>query len=207
LILNPFEGLSSFGENAARPGNQSVPDERLAKEQAVSTAFMQYLVSSGVFAGFREEQAEWKILMKKDLIAVWTAFESHPEVAKLAAFTKLIFTIVVNQISSNIKLEHQTLRLTKMQGKRQVHKSTDTLLAVPRYSDLLDDQDHENESERGQLLVSSRQGWRTEMAKWITEATKIDAEAALMEALADADEDKRLDDGAVEIESNEEYHG
>jgi hypothetical protein len=47
----------------ARPGNQSVPDERLAKERAVSTAFMQYLASSGVFAGFREEQAEWEILM------------------------------------------------------------------------------------------------------------------------------------------------
>jgi hypothetical protein len=46
----------------------------------------------------------------------------------------------------------------------------DTLLAVPQYSDLLDDQDHEDESERGRLLVSSRQGWRMEMAKWITEA-------------------------------------
>ena len=28
-----------------------------------------------------------------------------------------------------------------------------------------------------------------------------------MEALADADEDERLDDGAVEIGSDEEYHG
>ncbi|KIM72638.1 hypothetical protein PILCRDRAFT_15961 [Piloderma croceum F 1598] len=84
LILNPFKGLSSFGENAgmnhfkcnnlliamyqrlqARPCNQSVLDEQLAKERAVSTVFMQYLTSSGVFAGFREEQAEWEILMKK----------------------------------------------------------------------------------------------------------------------------------------------
>jgi len=47
----------------ARPGNQSVPDEQLANERAVSTAFMQYLASSGVFAGFREEQAEWENLM------------------------------------------------------------------------------------------------------------------------------------------------
>jgi len=38
-------------------------------------------------------------------------------------------------------------------------------------------------------------------------STEIDAEAALMEALADADEDERLDDGAVEIGSDEEYHG
>jgi hypothetical protein len=46
-----------------------------------------------------------------------------------------------------------------------VHKSTDTLLAVPCYSDLLGDQDDEDETERGQSLVTSRQGWRTEMAK------------------------------------------
>jgi hypothetical protein len=38
-------------------------------------------------------------------------------------------------------------------------------------------------------------------------STEIDAEAALMEALADADEDEWLDDGAVEIGSDEEYHG
>jgi hypothetical protein len=38
-------------------------------------------------------------------------------------------------------------------------------------------------------------------------STEIDAEAALMETLADADEDKQLDNGAVEIGSKEEYHG
>jgi hypothetical protein len=46
----------------------------------------------------------------------------------------------------------------------------DTLLAVPWYSDLLDDQDHEDKSKQGCLLVSSKQGWHTEMAKWIAEA-------------------------------------
>lgn len=46
----------------------------------------------------------------------------------------------------------------------------DTLLAVPRYSDLLDDQDHEDESKQGHLLVSSKQGWCMEMAEWIAEA-------------------------------------
>jgi hypothetical protein len=51
-----------------------------------------------------------------------------------------------------------------------IHKSTDTLLAVPCYSDLLGDQDDEDETERGQSLVMSRQGWRTEMVKWIGEA-------------------------------------
>jgi hypothetical protein len=35
----------------------------------------------------------------------------------------------------------------------------------------------------------------------------INVEAALMEALAEAEEDERLDDGAVEICSDEEYNG
>ena len=36
--------------------------------------------------------------------------------------------------------------------------------------DLLDDQGDEDESERGHLLVLSRQGWQAEMARWIGEA-------------------------------------
>ena len=38
-------------------------------------------------------------------------------------------------------------------------------------------------------------------------STEIDVEAVLMEALADADKDKQLDDGEVEIGSDKEYHG
>ena len=73
----------------------------------------------------------------------------------------------------------------------------DTLLAVPCYSDLLGDQDDEDETECGRLLVTSRQGWHT----------KIDAKAALMEALAEVEEDEWPDDGAVEVSSEEEYNG
>ena len=36
---------------------------------------------------------------------------------------------------------------------------------------------------------------------------EIDAEAALMEALAEVEEDERLDDGEIEIPSEDEYHG
>jgi hypothetical protein len=38
-------------------------------------------------------------------------------------------------------------------------------------------------------------------------STEIDAEAALMEALAEVEEDEWPDDGAVEVGSNEEYNG
>ena len=50
-----------------------------------------------------------------------------------------------------------------------VHRSTETLLSVPQYSDLLGDQDNEDETERGQLLMASRESWWTGMAKWIGE--------------------------------------
>ena len=38
-------------------------------------------------------------------------------------------------------------------------------------------------------------------------STVIDAEAALMEALAEVEEDEWPDDGAVEVGSEEEYNG
>ena len=100
LILNPFEGLSCFGEKAGmnhfkcnnlliavcdlhstlhelhsqsisqmyrrmqdQPSNQDTPDVQLQKEQAISTAFMRYLTSVGPFASWKDEQAEWEILM------------------------------------------------------------------------------------------------------------------------------------------------
>jgi hypothetical protein len=124
---------------------------------------------------------------------------------------------------------------------------------VPRYSDLLEDQNNEDEDERGRLLITTREGWRTDMARWIGAArdaeredesdegaelpellgngratawkpvtltklfggqkehpsqlvpAEIDAESELMQALAEVDEDERLDDGAVEIPSEDEY--
>jgi hypothetical protein len=167
-----------------------------------------------------------------------------------------------NKVGADIKGEHQRLGIAKKRLARQVHKSTVTLLAVPRYSDLLNDQDDEDESERGRVLINSKQGWRTEMAKWISDARaaeadedsddddsavlsspplpaagpssrssqwkpttlailfggckeppsrlhpdEIDTEAALMQALAEREEDDRLDDGAVEINSDDEFTG
>ena len=65
----------------------------------------------------------------------------------------------------------------------------DTLLAVPCYSDLLGDQDNEDKTERSQSLIMSRPGWRTEMAKWISEAQA-----------AKLDDDTDNEDGTVSAE-------
>lgn len=75
---------------------------------------------------------------------------------------------------------------------RSVHQSTSTLLAVPQYADLLEDQDDEDEGERGRMLINSRQGWRTEMAKWIGDARDT-------EAVEDFDGDDNDGDGDSDI--------
>jgi hypothetical protein len=48
--------------------------------------------------------------------------------------------------------------------KHHNHQANNTLLAVPRYDDLLGDQNNEDETEHGQALVSLQDSWWTEMA-------------------------------------------
>lgn len=118
---------------------------------------------------------------------------------------------------------------------------------------MLADEDAEDEDECGRLLVTSTQGWRTEVAKWIGDAraakmakdsdsdaddevltnvpwkktmlaqlfggipdspcnvaeleasAEFSAEHTLMQALADMEENNRPDEGAIEVDSEEEY--
>ncbi|KAJ7105348.1 ribonuclease H-like domain-containing protein, partial [Mycena epipterygia] len=158
------------------------------------------------------------------------------------------------KIKAQIRSEHQKQGLYKPRAGRKNHKSLDTLLSVPRYRDLLEDQDDEDPSERGRALVSSPESWRTQLAKWIAahsnsdsepeeerndedinpvpprrlptwkpmtlqvlfggaekprarkpSARVIEEEESLMQALADAEEDANPDDGAIEVDSDEEY--
>ena len=75
------------------------------------------------------------------------------------------------QIGSSILSEHKLAGLIPSRSKRKNHNSTGiNLLAVPRYNDLLEDMDAEDESDRGRALVTTEASWRMEMAKWIGEA-------------------------------------
>ncbi|KAJ6576288.1 ribonuclease H-like domain-containing protein [Mycena sp. CBHHK59/15] len=160
------------------------------------------------------------------------------------------------KVKGQIRSDHQRDGIYKPCKPRKNHKSTANLLAVPRYRDLLDDQDDEDPSERGRALVSSREGWRTQTAKWISDtraadrntedpdsdeeadttphipsrlptwkkitlrvlfggaekprarkpsARVIQEEELLMQALAEELEDDVPDDGAIEIDSEDEY--
>lgn len=165
------------------------------------------------------------------------------------------------QVNASIKADHLAAGVISDRQKRKNHKSVEKLLAVPRYRDLLEDENPDDESKRGRALVSSQIAWRTELAQWKADAqaaaeleddehdsdsdddrteptprltlprakkwvktslavlfggamkkpvikipqTELDREAELMEALAEAEEDARPDDGAIEC-SDDEYH-
>ncbi|KAJ7229916.1 hypothetical protein GGX14DRAFT_553420 [Mycena pura] len=74
--------------------------------------------------------------------------------------------------------------------KRQNHADASSLLAVPRHSDLLTDQDAEDDAQRGRALVRAEQTWRIGMAKWIGER-RLEAAAAeeAMDLVADDEQD------------------
>ncbi|KAJ6546601.1 hypothetical protein B0H10DRAFT_2384429 [Mycena sp. CBHHK59/15] len=80
------------------------------------------------------------------------------------------------KICAEIRAEHIEKGLYKPRKPRKNHKSTATLLSVPRYQDLLGDQDDEDPTERGRALVSSVVGWRMQMAKWIGDARAAEQE-------------------------------
>lgn len=64
--------------------------------------------------------------------------------------------------------------MIKERRKRQNHKSTVALLPVPKHTNLLEDQDDEDESARGRALVTSSVGWRVVLAKFISDAWEAD---------------------------------
>lgn len=77
----------------SRPSNIDSPGVREENEQALTTAFMQYLSGSGVFADWKDDRRNWK---GNDPIAVWEAFKTE-EISELCKFAKTLLRIVVNQ--------------------------------------------------------------------------------------------------------------
>ncbi|KAJ7223699.1 ribonuclease H-like domain-containing protein [Mycena rebaudengoi] len=290
LIVSMYQRMKS------RPDNTDTPIERSTKEDKLSSAFLQYLSGTGTFADWKGHATSFENRMGRDPIAVWVAL-STPDIEELAQFAILLLKIVVNQagcervfsdlkvkqtqrrnrlklqkldkmtkIGADIKADQRERGLIKLRDKRKVHKSTDALLTVPRYRDLFQDQDADL-TEREPAVISTAEGWRMVMGKWIADARaaeveaaengsaddddendeeipartgtsrwkkktlaqlfgastkkpaqrlsqdEIEAEAVLMvalaeaEAIAEAEEDARPDDGGMEIPSDEEYVG
>ncbi|KAJ7653902.1 ribonuclease H-like domain-containing protein [Mycena polygramma] len=273
----------------SRPDNEDTPEQRTVKENEVSKAFMQYLSGTGDFDDFDavdwEETYEntdpikvWEAVVDSRHLSELAKFAIIilNIVANQAGCERTFSRTKIEQsghrhnlglekmdkrtkLQAKIKSEHAEAGLLKPRKGRKNHKSTATLLSVPRYRDLLEDADDEDPSERGRALVSSAEGWRTEVAKWIGAAraaerddaggddvdedeevtprlpgrlpawkpltlqvlfggadkprarkpsTRVmEEEEILMQALAEEEEDRNLDDGAIEIDSDEEYCG
>ncbi|KAJ7437955.1 hypothetical protein FB451DRAFT_1450101, partial [Mycena latifolia] len=191
-----------------RPENNDTPEQRAAKERLVSKAMFEYLSCTGPFQGWASAREDYEETMGRDPITVWTALSTgdtvHLAQFALTVFrvvvnqagcervfshvkntesphrtrTKLETLEKVNKVNNGINADHLRDGAFPDREKRKNHKSVDKLLAVPRYRDLLADQDDEDESERGRLLVSSKIGWRSEMAKWISDAQAAEAAEA-----------------------------
>ncbi|KAJ6623009.1 hypothetical protein B0H10DRAFT_1944306 [Mycena sp. CBHHK59/15] len=270
------------------PSNEDTPEQKKTKETEVSKAFEQYLTGTGDFGDF--DSAEWEATFVWEVFAGSSALAELADfaitilqiVANQAGCehtfsrTKVEESDHRNQLSlekierqtkacAQIRSEHIKQGLYKPRKGRKNHKSTVSLLSVPCYHDLLKDQNDKDPSERGRALVSSAEGWRTQVAKWIgnakaaeraewesednnaipnaipsEEATPcvpnhipvwkpitlqvlfsggkkprtckpspqvMEEEEMLMQQLAKDAEDEVSDDGAIEIDSNEEYQG
>ncbi|KAJ6583641.1 ribonuclease H-like domain-containing protein [Mycena sp. CBHHK59/15] len=178
-----------------RPDNKDTAGDRKAKENKVSKAFMQYLSGTGDFSDFNAEEWEqlydntdplqvWEALADGGEVAELACFAIiiFNIVANQAGCERAFSRIKIEQenrrnrlalektdkrtkICAEIRSEHEKQGLLKPRQARNNHKSTATLLSVPRYRDLLEDQDDEDSTERGRALVTSAEGWRTEVAK------------------------------------------
>ncbi|KAJ7724310.1 ribonuclease H-like domain-containing protein [Mycena maculata] len=310
--------VSMYQHMKSRPDNKDTDTQRKAKEERLSAAFLKYLSGTGTFAAWKGSEDLFEKRMGRDPIAVWVALSTPEiaELANFAimilkivvnqAGCEQVFSDLkvkqtqrrnrlklekldkMTKIGADLKTDHQERGLIKLRNPRQVHKSTDALLTVPRYRDLIQDQDIDD-SDSGPSVISTAAGWRGVMNQWISDARaeeeaeaeaakvkavkaaaalksgseapvdsdssddettapirctpiprwskwkkrtltelfggsqkkhaeqlsqeEIDAEAVLMKGLADAErhaeaeEDARLDDGAVEIPSEDEYVG
>ncbi|KAJ7463541.1 ribonuclease H-like domain-containing protein [Mycena latifolia] len=213
--------ISLYRRMKGRPDNIDTPEERKAKETEVSKAFMQYLSGTGDFADFDAETWEqtyenvdpiqvWEALagsrhlteLAEFAIVILNIVANQAGCERTFSRTKIEQSDHRNRlglpkidkrtkIKAQIRTEHQQQGIYKPRAGRKNHKATASLLSVPRYRDLLEDQDDEDPSERGRALVSSREGWRTQLAKWIGDAKE--AERANQDS--DTETDPNEDDG------------
>jgi hypothetical protein len=90
-----------------------------------------------------------------------------------------------SQVGADIRQSHVKEGLSHKRMSRKNHISTTELLAVPRYADLLDDDDSDTvsgdqplplEAMPSSKVIKHRSQWRVEMRKWIEEQWDSDEE-------------------------------
>ncbi|KAF8878171.1 ribonuclease H-like domain-containing protein [Gymnopilus junonius] len=137
LMLNPFEGLSHFGDQAevsqftlntillqtyrrvqSRPHSEDTEVQRImndTKEAEISTAFLGYLGGTGAFADWERNKESFQQVHGDNPLAVWKVFRTNSSVAELANFAIMLLSISVNQAGlernfSDLKIKKTRLR-------------------------------------------------------------------------------------------------
>ncbi|KAJ6596559.1 ribonuclease H-like domain-containing protein [Mycena sp. CBHHK59/15] len=210
--------IALYRRMKSRPDNADTAEQKKNKESQVSKAFMQYLSGTGDFVDFNAASWEglydnvdpiqvWQAFAGSSHLAELAEFAIMILiiVANQAGCERTFSRTKIEQsdhrnrlglekidkrtkIKADIRSDHKKLGIYKERKGRKNHKSIATLLSVPRYRDLLEDQDDEDPSERGRALVSSTEGWRTQLGKWIGDAQAADR------GEADSDTEDKADD-------------
>ncbi|KAK7041329.1 DUF659 domain-containing protein, partial [Favolaschia claudopus] len=151
LILNPYERLSRFGDEAgvsvftlnsvfmelyrrvkSRPvsttnlllAEDALKAEKKVKETAVLKAFLQYLgLTSDHFRRFEEHREEFEELNGNDPILVWQQFLPVSELHELADFAILILGIAVNQGATERVFSDLKIKRTRLRNKLSYAKT------------------------------------------------------------------------------------
>ncbi|KAJ7198115.1 hypothetical protein GGX14DRAFT_573671 [Mycena pura] len=200
LVLNPWEQLSCFSDGAnldhfkvvdlavqmyrrlaLRPNSNATPEA----ERMISRAMGDYLAGIGCFQSWNDHIRDgdsFTVDEERCPITFWKAY-LKTDARELACMSMTLFSVVIIEkmektlkVHAQIRTEHRKDGVIKDRKVRQNHKDVPKLLAIPRYGNLLQDQDDEDPTERGRALIRSPEGWRVEMAKWISAAREAAAE-------------------------------
>ncbi|KAJ7667280.1 hypothetical protein B0H17DRAFT_1210360 [Mycena rosella] len=121
-----------------RPDNSDTPEQRKVREAEVSKAFLQYLSGMGDFADF--DATLWEETNHNtNPIPVWDAFTGSRHLKELAEFAITILNIIAIKPAASLFCVTMTFLTTRTTKIQRTWSA----------------------------LVSSREGWQTQMAKWI----------------------------------------
>ncbi|KAJ6597884.1 ribonuclease H-like domain-containing protein, partial [Mycena sp. CBHHK59/15] len=165
-----------------RPDNLDTPEQRRVKEAQVSKAFMQYLSGTGDFADFNTTSCEqtldnvnpiqvWEAFSGSSHISELAEFAimilhivanqagcertfSRTKIEQSDHRNRLGLEKIDKQtkVKADILSGHEKQGIYKERKGQKNHMSIASLLSVPRYRDLLEDQDDKDPSERGRAL-------------------------------------------------------
>ncbi|KAJ7237414.1 hypothetical protein C8J57DRAFT_1529466 [Mycena rebaudengoi] len=185
LVLNPYERTSRFGDQAgvsvfamrasfmtlychiksrpvAGPLTVEQDAQKKANEAAVSQAFPKYIGGVGVFANFESNHEEFEKPHGDDPILVLRNRLSFQKTGKMS------------KVGSSIRSEHVEAGFIDPRQKRKNHDESRvaSLIAVPQYADLLENEESDDEAEErtSSRLVNSQGAWRKLYTSWVVAA-------------------------------------